>query len=170
MRGDFGEGGWSLKADQMQIVNPLLILILVPIFESLIYPCFSKCNLLTPLQRMATGGIIAGIAFVISGVVELQLEVSARYSLCLITLNAYCYLCSQHIPKFQEQTSHKSISSTHFLVPLKFTAIFLMPRLLRKSRSTLLAALNSEKNLTIFQSDCTKFVQRLWTVLVEICL
>jgi len=74
MRGDFGEGGWSLKADQMQIVNPLLILILVPIFESLIYPCFSKCNLLTPLQRMATGGIIAGIAFVISGVVELQLE------------------------------------------------------------------------------------------------
>ena len=161
MRGDFSEGGWSLKADQMQIVNPLLILILVPIFESLIYPCFSKCNLLTPLQRMATGGIIAGIAFVISGVVELQLEVGACYLSCRITLNAYCYLCSQRIPKFQERTSHKSISSTHFPVPSEFMDIFqIKTRLSMNSRSTLRNVLNSDKNLTIFRPESTAFMQR----------
>ena len=60
----------------MQIVN-LLILILVPIFESLIYPCFSKCNLMTPLQRMATGGLLAALSFIISGIVEIQVEATS---------------------------------------------------------------------------------------------
>ena len=76
MNGEFGEGGYAFKADQMQIVNPLLILLLVPLFESVVYPAFSKCNLFTPLQRMTTGGILAGVAFIISGVIELQLEVT----------------------------------------------------------------------------------------------
>ena len=67
----------SIKPDQMQIINPLLILILVPIFESLIYPCFSRCNLMTPLQRMATGGLLAALSFIISGVVEIQVEATS---------------------------------------------------------------------------------------------
>ena len=68
-------GLMTIKPDQLQIVNPLLVLALVPVFESLIYPCFTKCGLLTPLQRIASGGFLAGLAFVISGIVELNLEV-----------------------------------------------------------------------------------------------
>ena len=68
-------GATTIKPDQLQIVNPLLILALVPVFESVIYPCFKKCGLLTPLQRIGAGGLLAGLAFVISGIVELQLEV-----------------------------------------------------------------------------------------------
>ncbi|GLH14543.1 Peptide transporter family 1 [Gryllus bimaculatus] len=68
-------GSWSLKPDQMQVVNPLLILIFIPIFESIIYPLLKKCNLLTkPLQRLGVGGVLAAIAFGISAIVELQLE------------------------------------------------------------------------------------------------
>lgn len=65
----------TIKADQLQIANPLLILALVPVFESLVYPLFTKCGLLTPLQRIGTGGILAALAFVVSGIVELNLEV-----------------------------------------------------------------------------------------------
>lgn len=68
-------GAITIKPDQLQIVNPLLILALVPVFESVIYPCFKKCGLLTPLQRIGAGGLLAGLAFVVSGIVELQLEV-----------------------------------------------------------------------------------------------
>lgn len=76
MNGDLG-GGFVLKPDQVQIVNPLLILILVPIFESLIYPLFKKCNLLTPLQRIGCGLVLCGLSFVVSGLVEISLQVTA---------------------------------------------------------------------------------------------
>ena len=68
-------GSTSIKPDQLLIMNPLLIFALVPVFESVIYPCFKKCGLLTPLQRIGVGGLLAAFAFVLSGIVELNLEV-----------------------------------------------------------------------------------------------
>jgi solute carrier family 15 oligopeptide transporter 1 len=67
-------GSAVIKPDQMQIVNPLLILILVPIFESLIYPLLAKCFNFSPLRRIGAGMIFCGLSFVVSGIVELQLE------------------------------------------------------------------------------------------------
>ncbi|XP_068235050.1 solute carrier family 15 member 2 isoform X2 [Palaemon carinicauda] len=68
-------GGFTIKPDQMQVVNPILILMLIPIFDSFIYPLLAKCNLLKrQLPRMFVGGLLAGAAFVVSGVLELQLE------------------------------------------------------------------------------------------------
>lgn len=64
----------TILPDQLQIVNPLFILALVPIFEAAVYPLFAKCGLLTPLQRIGVGGLLAALAFVISGIVELNLE------------------------------------------------------------------------------------------------
>ena len=71
----------TIKADQLQIANPLLILALVPVFESVVYPLFARCRLLTPLQRIGTGGILAAVAFVVSGIVELNLEVFFFYKI-----------------------------------------------------------------------------------------
>lgn len=68
-------GGFTIKPDQMQVVNPVLILILIPIFDSFIYPMLGKCNLLKrQLPRMFVGGLLAGVAFVVSGMLELKLE------------------------------------------------------------------------------------------------
>jgi len=73
MSGDLG--GWSLKPDQMQVVNPLLILVFIPLFETVVYPLLAKCNIKTPLKKLGIGGVLAGVAFIISAVVELQLQV-----------------------------------------------------------------------------------------------
>ena len=35
-------GATTIKPDQMQVINPLLILLLIPIFDRLIYPLFGK--------------------------------------------------------------------------------------------------------------------------------
>jgi len=72
MTGDLG--GWSLKPDQMQVVNPLLILIFIPIFETVLYPLLAKCNIKRPLQKLGIGGVLAGVAFIIAALVELQLQ------------------------------------------------------------------------------------------------
>lgn len=72
MNGDLGF--FIIKPDQMQLINPALILILIPTFESIIYPFFAKFNFLVkPLQRIAVGGLLTALAFVISGLLELSL-------------------------------------------------------------------------------------------------
>lgn len=49
---------------------------LIPIFDSFVYPLLAKCNILTkPLTRIFAGGVLAGVAFLISGFLELRLEV-----------------------------------------------------------------------------------------------
>jgi len=67
-------GSWALKPDQMQVVNPLLILIFIPLFETVVYPLLAKCNIKRPLQKLGIGGVLAAVAFVISAVLELQLQ------------------------------------------------------------------------------------------------
>ena len=68
-------GASYIKPDQMQVINPILILILLPIFDKIIYPLCAKCNFLKkPLQRMVVGGLICAASFVISGVLELELQ------------------------------------------------------------------------------------------------
>ncbi|XP_037085394.1 solute carrier family 15 member 2-like isoform X2 [Pollicipes pollicipes] len=68
-------GGWLVLPDQLQVVNPLLILALIPCFQTIIYPFMTKLNLLKrPLQRMGVGGMLAVISFVIAAIVEMQLE------------------------------------------------------------------------------------------------
>uniref|UniRef100_A0AAY4BVV4 Solute carrier family 15 member 2 n=1 Tax=Denticeps clupeoides TaxID=299321 RepID=A0AAY4BVV4_9TELE len=66
-------GGFVLKPDQMQMLNALLILVFIPIFDLGVYPLIGLCRIkLTPLRKMATGMIIAALAFGAATVVELN--------------------------------------------------------------------------------------------------
>jgi len=64
----------KIKPDQMQVVNPLLILFFLPLMDRLVYPAFASCRLLVkPLQRMTVGGILTAAAFFVSGFLEIEL-------------------------------------------------------------------------------------------------
>ncbi|KAM6934067.1 solute carrier family 15 member 2 [Xenentodon cancila] len=68
----FGES-FTLKPDQMQMLNALLILVFVPIFDLIIYPLVGLCRIkITPLRKMATGMIFAALAFIAATVVEMN--------------------------------------------------------------------------------------------------
>uniref|UniRef100_A0A8C7LCV4 Solute carrier family 15 member 1 n=1 Tax=Oncorhynchus kisutch TaxID=8019 RepID=A0A8C7LCV4_ONCKI len=73
---------WTLQATTMdgnfvRTVNPILILALVPIMDSLVYPLIKKCHLnFTPLKRMTVGMLIAALAFVAAALLQLQIDVS----------------------------------------------------------------------------------------------
>ncbi|XP_048525946.1 peptide transporter family 1-like isoform X3 [Dendroctonus ponderosae] len=67
--------GSQIVPDQMQVINPLMVLVLIPLFDKLLYPLCEKAQLLTnPLHRMVIGGMTAGLAFVGAGILELVLE------------------------------------------------------------------------------------------------
>ncbi|XP_032228417.1 peptide transporter family 1 [Nematostella vectensis] len=76
MDGDLGAFG-TLKPDQVQAMNPVFILILIPLFEYAIYPLLSKCNLLVkPLQRMCAGMLLAAISFVFAAFLHIAIQKS----------------------------------------------------------------------------------------------
>lgn len=63
---------FKIKPDQMQMLNALLILIFVPIFDLIIYPIVGYCVKITPLRKMATGMIFAALAFGSATLVEVN--------------------------------------------------------------------------------------------------
>ncbi|GAB0094456.1 peptide transporter family 1 [Sergentomyia squamirostris] len=67
-------GALHLKPDQMQVINPALILIFIPLYDIIFYPLLSKIGIRRPLQKLTLGGILAGVAFIISAVLEIQLS------------------------------------------------------------------------------------------------
>ncbi|KYM83981.1 Solute carrier family 15 member 1 [Atta colombica] len=68
-------GSIVILPDQLQAVNPLLIIIFIPIFETGIYPIFAKIHFInTPLKKLVVGGFLASVAFVAAGIVEIELE------------------------------------------------------------------------------------------------
>lgn len=69
-------GFYTILPDQMMVINPLLILVFIPLYDWLFYPMLSKIGIRRPLQKLTLGGIFAGIAFIASALVEMQLESS----------------------------------------------------------------------------------------------
>ncbi|KAF6385504.1 solute carrier family 15 member 2 [Rhinolophus ferrumequinum] len=64
-----------LQPEQMQVLNPLLVLIFIPLFDLVIYRLVSKCGInFTSLRKMAVGMILACLAFAVVAVVEIKIN------------------------------------------------------------------------------------------------
>ncbi|EFO24287.2 POT family protein [Loa loa] len=67
-------GPFMILPDQMNILNPLFVLITVPMFEAWVYPLVQRVCKVTPLRKMATGGCLAALAFVMAGLLQLEVN------------------------------------------------------------------------------------------------
>ncbi len=65
---------FDLLPSQIQAANPLLILLLVPVFTFLIYPVLNKFFKLTPLRKISIGMFIAAVSFSIVAIMENRLQ------------------------------------------------------------------------------------------------
>ncbi|NXL47946.1 S15A1 protein, partial [Podilymbus podiceps] len=73
MDGNFG--AIQIQPDQMQTVNPILIIIMVPVVDAVIYPLIKKCKInLTPLRKITVGMFLASLAFVAAALVQVQID------------------------------------------------------------------------------------------------
>jgi POT family proton-dependent oligopeptide transporter len=66
--------GIQLLPSQIQAANPLLIMLLVPLFSYVIYPSLTRFFVLTPLRKMTLGLFLTVIAFAIPGAIQAQLD------------------------------------------------------------------------------------------------
>lgn len=83
-----GRIGWvTVLPEQINTLNPLIVLITVPVFEAWVYPALRKVNLIsfkyhfqfqvvhiTPLRKMAVGGLLTALAFMMAGVLQLKVN------------------------------------------------------------------------------------------------
>ncbi|XP_039285980.1 peptide transporter 3 isoform X2 [Nilaparvata lugens] len=68
--------GYYLAPDEIQILNPILVLLCVPILDSIVYPVFgNKLELLaSPLHRMTAGGFTSSKSFFLASLLETKLR------------------------------------------------------------------------------------------------
>ncbi|NWH49990.1 S15A1 protein, partial [Fregata magnificens] len=65
----------QIQPDQMQTVNPILIVIMVPIVDTVVYPLIKKCKInFTPLRKITVGMFLASLAFVAAALVQVQID------------------------------------------------------------------------------------------------
>lgn len=67
--------GFKLEASQMAALNPILVMILIPLFAKIVYPASSRAGYEpTPLRRMTVGMFVAATSFVASAAIQAALD------------------------------------------------------------------------------------------------
>lgn len=70
-----GNLGWyTIKPDQMIIFNSLFSILLVPVYERMIYPALTCVGITTTLRKITCGLFLAAAAFVIAAVIEMRIN------------------------------------------------------------------------------------------------
>lgn len=87
---------FDLLASQIQAINPLLILIFIPLFTYGLYPLISKVFPLTALRKISIGMFIASFSFAIIAVAETSITAGGRPSI-LWQFAAYLILSAAEV-------------------------------------------------------------------------
>ncbi|MDQ7090751.1 MAG: hypothetical protein Q9M50_08910 [Methylococcales bacterium] len=66
--------GVEVLPSQVQAANPLLIILLVPLFSYGIYPLLNRLFELTALRKIAIGMFITAIAFAVPALIQMQID------------------------------------------------------------------------------------------------
>ncbi|XP_013147277.1 PREDICTED: solute carrier family 15 member 1-like [Papilio polytes] len=63
--------GMTLMPDQLQVMNPAMVLVMIPVCSGGVWPILPD---LPPLQKMFIGGMLAAMAFVSAGILQIGIE------------------------------------------------------------------------------------------------
>lgn len=71
---DYTLGNTLIRPDQIQAVNPLLILIFVPLCDYYVYPFLRFLRLGKPMHKMCLGGMLAGLSFIVAMIIQHMID------------------------------------------------------------------------------------------------
>ncbi|MBH57852.1 MAG: MFS transporter [Planctomycetaceae bacterium] len=73
--------GLEILPDQMQSLNPILVLLFIPLFSYVLYPRMDAIISLTPLRKMGIGFFVTAAAFSCSALIEEQISKAVELSI-----------------------------------------------------------------------------------------
>jgi POT family proton-dependent oligopeptide transporter len=88
--------GHTVTSDQIQAVNPLLVMALIPLFNYALYPAISKFFPLTPLRKIGIGMFLTLPSFMIPAWIENQIAAEANPSIWW-QIAAYVFLTAAEV-------------------------------------------------------------------------
>ncbi|MFO1419098.1 MAG: POT family MFS transporter [Methylotetracoccus sp.] len=88
--------GTEILPSQIQAANPLLILLLVPTFNRVVYPALGRLSRVTPLRKIGLGMGLAALSFAVSAVLQQRIDDGNATSI-LWQLPAYVLLTSAEV-------------------------------------------------------------------------
>lgn len=88
--------GIELLPSQIQAANPLLIMLLVPLFTYFVYPRLNRYFVLTAIKKMQLGLFLTVVAFAIPSFIQMQLDAGLTPSI-LWQILAYVLLTSAEV-------------------------------------------------------------------------
>jgi POT family proton-dependent oligopeptide transporter len=66
--------GYEVLPAQIQAANPLLVMLLIPLFSYRVYPAVSRIYELTPLRKIAIGLFVTALAFAIPTLMQVSID------------------------------------------------------------------------------------------------
>jgi POT family proton-dependent oligopeptide transporter len=76
---DLNFAGLEWNESQIQALNPIMILLLIPFFSNVVYPFVEKLGIkLTPTRKMSAGMLLAALSFVMIGLIQAQLNMGHK--------------------------------------------------------------------------------------------
>jgi proton-dependent oligopeptide transporter, POT family len=88
--------GIRLLPEQVQVANPILILLLVPLFNYMIYPVTNRVFPLTPLRKIGIGLFLMSAAFLVIWRLQLRIDAGERPAV-IWQLAAYVLLTASEV-------------------------------------------------------------------------
>jgi POT family proton-dependent oligopeptide transporter len=75
-------GSWTFEPSQMQLVNPALVMLMIPLTAGVLYPAFKRLGYeLTPLRRMTIGMVIGALSYVVAGAIQIPIDAGQKLSI-----------------------------------------------------------------------------------------
>jgi POT family proton-dependent oligopeptide transporter len=79
---DLNVFGYTLLPEQVQTVNPIFLLTMIPIFTYFIYPGFEKAGIKTsPLRRIGAGLFLTTLSFVVIALIQQRIDAGSSPSI-----------------------------------------------------------------------------------------
>lgn len=111
-------GTITILPEQINFINPLFLVLLIPVFTSFIYPFLEKRGIKpTPLRKIGAGLVVIGLAFVIIALLQEQIDAGGKPSvwwqiIAYVLLAASEILVSVTCLEYAYTHSPKSMKST----------------------------------------------------------
>lgn len=145
--------GWEVLPAQVQSINPLLIMLFVPLFSYVVYPALRRIMNLTPLRKIALGMFLTVPSFLLSALIETWLTAGETVGV------AWQFLAFSIITAAEVLVSITCLEFSYSQAPLRMKSVIMALFLLSVSVGNLFTtAVNfilqdADGNLTIGQAE-----------------
>jgi POT family proton-dependent oligopeptide transporter len=123
---------YTLLPAQIQVINGLLIVAFIPLFQYLVYPALNRVWRMTPLRKIGLGIVTIGLSFFVSAWIETRLAAGVKLSV-LWQMPAYILLTAGEVMASitalefaytQAPKKMKSIIQSLYLLAISFGNLF----------------------------------------------